>query len=111
MPATDPTAEILARLDAIALQLATLTAAVKGKRAAASDDPHRLTTVQACARLGIGRKKLGRQVARGLLTQIRPGGRRQRGSPVYYDPKEVEVLAFSEEAARELQSQKKQRGR
>ena len=113
MSDSDPSAIILARLDALADQVAKLTATIGAKPRAerASDSPLRLTTTQACQRLNVSRKTLERAAAQGLVSQIRPSGRRGRGKPVFYLPDEIAALAVSERAAEEMMARKKRRNR
>ena len=109
MSPADATTEILARLESLTAQVAKLAAVVtdrKSGRGPSKPQPLRLTTAQVLATLNISRTTLDGYVARDLCRPFRPKGR-GTGKPVYYAPDEIEALAISEEAARDLMARKR----
>lgn len=101
---------LLERLDRIEAALALALTAPQAVRSKPVVATRYLTTDEAREVLRCSRTTLEGHAARGLCSQVRPKGR-GRGKPVRYVREEVETLAVSEEAARELMSRKKGRGK
>ncbi|VTS01753.1 : HTH_17 [Gemmata massiliana] len=99
--------EVISRLEALTAQVAKLAAAVSSRSVKASADPKRLTVAQVLAQLGVSRTTLRGYAARGLCTEIRPSGKRGGNCRIYYLPDEIDALAISEEAARDLMARKR----
>lgn len=111
-PVPDPLTVLLDRLASIEAKLDRLAAApapspAKGTRAKRERAPGKyLTTAEALDILRCERTTLDGHVARGLCRPLYPKGK-GRGKPVRYVREEIEVLAVSEDAAREHMARKK----